>query len=92
MNSTETKTIRLLIVDDRQVTRVGLCTFLGACPQFEIVSEAGSVAETMAALNQCNPSASIFDTKCLESRQPNEVKFPNQTAKALFVAGRYDWL
>jgi hypothetical protein len=29
MNLTETKTIRLLIVEDHQVTRIGLCTLLG---------------------------------------------------------------
>ena len=49
MNLTETKPIRLLIVDDHQITRVGLRTLLGACPQFEIVGEAGSVAEALDA-------------------------------------------
>ena len=63
MNLTETKTIRLLIVDDHQVTRVGLRTLLGACPQFEIVGEAGSVAETMDALALSEPDVLLLDVR-----------------------------
>jgi two-component system, NarL family, response regulator DevR len=63
MNLTETKTIRLMIVDDHQVTRVGLRTLLGACPQFEIVGEAGSVAETMDALAQSQPDVLLLDVR-----------------------------
>jgi two-component system response regulator DevR len=63
LNLTETKTIRLLIVDDHQVTRVGLRTLLGACPQFEIVGEAGSVAETMDALAQSAPDVILLDVR-----------------------------
>jgi two-component system response regulator DevR len=63
MNLTETKTIRLLIVDDHQVTRVGLRTLLGACPQFEIVGEAGSVAETMDALARSEPDVLLLDVR-----------------------------
>ena len=63
MNLTETKPIRLLIVDDHQVTRVGLRTLLGACPQFEIIGEAGSVAETMEALAQSEPDVLLLDVR-----------------------------
>jgi two-component system, NarL family, response regulator DevR len=63
MNLTETKTIRLLIVDDHQVTRVGLRTLLGAYPLFEIVGEAGSVAETMDALAQSAPDVILLDVR-----------------------------
>jgi two-component system response regulator DevR len=63
MNLTETKTIRLLIVDDHQVTRLGLCTLLGACPQFEIVGEAGSVAGTMDAVARLKPDLLLLDVR-----------------------------
>jgi two-component system response regulator DevR len=63
MNPTGTKPIRLLIVDDHQVTRLGLCTLLGACPQFEIVGEAGSVAETMDAVARLKPDLLLLDVR-----------------------------
>ena len=63
MNLTETKSIRLVIVDDHQVTRVGLRTLLGACPQFEIVGEAGSVAEAMDALARSKPDVLLLDVR-----------------------------
>jgi DNA-binding NarL/FixJ family response regulator len=63
MNLTETKAIRLVIVDDHQVTRVGLRTLLGVCPQFEIVGEAGSVAEAMEALARSKPDLLLLDVR-----------------------------
>jgi len=63
MNLTETKPIRLLIVDDHQITRLGLCTLLGSCPQFEIVGEAGSVAETLGAVARLKPDLLLLDVR-----------------------------
>ncbi len=63
MNLTETKPIRLLIVDDHQVTRVGLRTLLAACPEFEVVGEAASVAETLQAVEQLKPDLLLLDLR-----------------------------
>ena len=63
MNLSENRTIRLLIVDDHQVTRVGLRTLIAACPQIEVVGEAGSVAETLGALGQLNPEILLLDLR-----------------------------
>jgi two-component system response regulator DevR len=63
MNLTETKTIRLLIVEDHQITRLGLCTLLGSCPQFEIAGEAGSVAEAMDAIVRLKPDLLLLDVR-----------------------------
>jgi two-component system response regulator DevR len=63
MNLTETRPIRLLIVDDHQITRLGLCALLGSCPQFEIVGEAGSVAETLSAVARLKPDLLLLDVR-----------------------------
>jgi two-component system, NarL family, response regulator DevR len=63
MNLIETKPIRLLIVDDHQVTRIGLRTLLATCPQFEIVGEAGSVAETLDAVERLKPDLVLMDVR-----------------------------
>jgi DNA-binding NarL/FixJ family response regulator len=63
MNTVETKTLRLLIVDDHEVTRLGLRTLLQACPQFEIVGEAGSVAETLEAAMSLKPDLVLLDVR-----------------------------
>ncbi len=63
MNTPETKPIRLLIVDDHQITRIGLRTLLEACPQFEVVGEAGSVAEALDAIARLKPDLVLLDVR-----------------------------
>lgn len=60
---TETKTIRLLIVEDHQITRLGLCTLLGAYPQFEVAGESASVAEALHDLVRLNPDVVLLDVR-----------------------------
>jgi two-component system response regulator DevR len=63
MNLTETKPIRLLIVDDHEVTRLGLRTLLEACPQFEIAGEAASVQETLTSAMSLKPDVVLLDVR-----------------------------
>ncbi|MGH7970556.1 MAG: response regulator transcription factor, partial [Limisphaerales bacterium] len=60
MSPVETETIRLLLVEDHEVTRVGLRTLLQGFPQFEIVGETGSVADSLAALTRCQPDVVLL--------------------------------
>jgi DNA-binding NarL/FixJ family response regulator len=63
MNLPEGKSIRLLVVDDHQVTRLGLRALLETVPQFTIVGEAGSVTEAIAAINRLKPDLLLLDVR-----------------------------
>jgi len=63
MNTVETKPIRLLIVDDHEVTRLGLRTLLQAYPWFEVVGETGSVAATLEAAVRLQPDLVLLDVR-----------------------------
>src|SRR5262249_25901195 len=63
MNTVETKPIRLLIVDDHEVTRLGLRTLLQSCPSFEIAGETGSVTTTLEAAVRLQPDLVLLDVR-----------------------------
>lgn len=63
MNLTETKQLRLLLVDDHEVTRLGIKTLLQACPLFEIAGEAASVAEAVEAAVRLKPDLVLLDVR-----------------------------
>ena len=63
MTQIETKPLRLLLVDDHEVTRIGLRTLLEACPQFEIAGEAGSVTEALEAATRLKPDLVLLDVR-----------------------------
>lgn len=55
--------IRLLIVDDHQVVRVGLRTMLERFPQFEVVGEAGGVREAVETAHRTQPDVVLLDVR-----------------------------
>lgn len=57
------KPIRLLLVDDHELVRVGLRILLEAAPQVAIVGEASSVAEALAAVAERRPDVVVLDMR-----------------------------
>ena len=55
--------VRLVLVDDSEVVRTGLRTLLGAERSIEIVGEAGSVAEGVAACVRTKPAVVLLDIR-----------------------------
>jgi two-component system response regulator NreC len=55
------KKIRLMLVDDHEVVRVGLKTFLQTQEDFEVVAEAGSGEEAVPRAMQAKPDVILMD-------------------------------
>ena len=53
--------IRLLLVDDHQVVRSGLCMLLGGEGDVEIVGEAGTAKEALEAVPKLKPNIVLMD-------------------------------
>jgi two-component system, NarL family, response regulator DevR len=55
--------IRLLLVDNHQIVRIGLATLFRTVPHFLVVGEAGTVAEAIAQARQCAPDVVLMDVR-----------------------------
>ena len=57
------RALSLLIVDDHEVVRQGLVALLGRRPEFQVVAEAGTAAEAVAAAHRFQPDLVIMDVR-----------------------------
>ena len=57
------RTLRLLIVDDHEIVRQGLVALLGRREGFEVVAEAGSVAESIEMARRYQPDVVVMDVR-----------------------------
>ncbi|MDQ1301260.1 MAG: hypothetical protein QG637_1181 [Chloroflexota bacterium] len=73
-------TVRLLLVDDHQVVRLGLRTLLAAEPGFQVLGEAGTVAEALALVESLRPDIVLMD-----------VRLPDQSGIAACQQIRQRW-
>ncbi len=55
--------LRLLVVDDHEVVRQGLVAMLSRRPNFQVVAEAGTVAEAIEAARRFQPELVIMDVR-----------------------------
>jgi DNA-binding NarL/FixJ family response regulator len=61
--STATRPLSLLIVDDHEVVRQGLVALLGRRPGFRVVAEAGTVADAVEAARRFQPDLVVMDVR-----------------------------
>ena len=57
------KRLRLLVVDDHEVVRQGLAAMLDRREAFQVVAEAGTVSEALAAVEHFAPDLVIMDVR-----------------------------
>lgn len=56
-------TLRILLVDDHEVVRIGLRTLLTRHPEFEIVDEAGNAADAIEKSLRLKPDVVVMDIR-----------------------------
>jgi two-component system, NarL family, response regulator LiaR len=61
-----TQRIRVMIVDDHQMVRRGMATFLGAAEDLELVGEAATGAEAVRVCAEIRPDVVLMDLKLPE--------------------------
>jgi DNA-binding NarL/FixJ family response regulator len=57
------KKIRVLLVDDHEIVRLGLITLLNDQPEMEVVGEAGTAAEAVRAVENLHPDVVLMDVR-----------------------------
>ena len=63
MNDGKTRPLTLLVVDDHEVVRQGLVALLDRRAEFQVVAEAGTVAESLEAARRFEPDLVIMDVR-----------------------------
>jgi len=63
VNDTTERAMRLLVVDDHEVVRQGLVALLDRRSGFEVVAQAGTVAEAIAAAVRFEPDVVVMDVR-----------------------------
>jgi DNA-binding NarL/FixJ family response regulator len=63
MTDGSTRPLTLLIVDDHEVVRQGLASMLDRRPGFQVVAEAGTVAEAMDMARRFRPDLVVMDVR-----------------------------
>ncbi|MCI0577798.1 MAG: response regulator transcription factor, partial [Chloroflexi bacterium] len=57
------ETVRVILVDDHEVVRLGLMALLENVPWVEVVAEAGTAAEAVEAVDQRRPDVVVMDIR-----------------------------
>src|ERR1700743_2436874 len=60
---TKSPVIRLLLVDDHALVRMGLCALLQMEPDFKVVAEAGDGQQAIELFAKHNPDVTLLDVR-----------------------------
>jgi two-component system, NarL family, response regulator DevR len=88
MPATHSTRIRLLIVDDQEIVRVGLVTLLKRYPQIEVVGETATEAEAISAAKLLDPDVVLMDVRLPHGSGVSacrQIRAKNPRIKVLFL-------
>ena len=90
---TKAKQIRVLIVDDHEVVRVGLQTLLRLVPEMQVVGEAGTMSEAVSQARTLNPNVILMDIRLPDGSGVDacrEIRTACPDTKVLFLTSYAD--
>ena len=93
MTHQEKRPIRLLIVDDHEIVRVGLRSVLGKFENLEIVGDAGTVATAIAEAARLQPDVVLLDVRLPDGSgfdACREIQKSKPDAKVVFLTSYGD--
>src|SRR5208283_375426 len=64
--SSDSSPIRVLVVDDHQLIRVGIATLLLPEPDMKVVGEASNGREAISKFRECHPDVTLMDIQMPE--------------------------
>lgn len=75
------KSLKIVIVEDHEVVRLGLKALIARYPQFEVVAEAGNATEAMERVTRYRPDIVVMDIRMpgksgIEATREIKAKFP----------------
>lgn len=89
--------IRVLICDDQDLVREGLCTILKAAPGIEVAATAKDGAEAVAQVERCRPDVVLMDLKMpgvngLQATREIHARFPSVRVLVLTTYDADEWV
>jgi two-component system response regulator DevR len=85
--------LKLLLVDDHRVVRLGLRTLFGTVPHFAVVGEAGTMTEAVAEARRCRPDVVLMDVRLPDGsgvEACREVRSECRTTRVLMLTSYAD--
>jgi DNA-binding NarL/FixJ family response regulator len=55
--------IRVFLLDDHEIVRLGVAELINTQPDLEVVGQASTAAETLAVVGQCSPDVAVLDVR-----------------------------
>src|SRR5262245_60348178 len=93
MNDASPKRIRLVIVDDHQVVRLGLRTLLERYDDFEVTGEAGTMASAVEETARLQPDVVLMDVRLPDGNgfeACRQIRRTQQDTRVLFLTSFAD--
>ena len=93
MRESKTPSIRLLLVDDHEVLRLGLRTLFTESDGFEVVGEAGTMADAIASAAKLKPDVVLMDVRLPDGsgvQACREIRAARPDTRVLFLTSYAD--